>query len=131
VSRHPRSAAALPAMTSSAFAVDFVFSTGTFVPGMTAPQPPFAGQVLQINAGGNKFFNGDTFTNQSGLVDWNADALYLQNGAAFANKGLLALTSDTAMVFNDGAAAGFVNAGMIIKTGGAGTSTPASRPAAS
>lgn len=87
--------------------------------------------MLQINAGGNKFFNGDTFTNQSGLVDWNADALYLQNGAAFVNKGLLALTSDTAMVFNDGAAAGFVNAGMIIKTGSAGTSTPASRPAAS
>ena len=131
MSRHLLSAAALPAMTSSAFAVDFVFSTGTFVPGMTAPKPPVAGQVLQINAGGNKFFNEDTFTNQSGLVNWNADALHLQNGAAFANKGTLALTRNAAMVFNGGAAAGFVNTGMIIKTGSAGTSTPASRPAAS
>ena len=61
--------AALLALSPAAFAVEFIFSSGDFLPGVTAPSPLLAGDVLQINTGSFKFFNAVTFTNQTGTVN--------------------------------------------------------------
>src|SRR5688500_17325340 len=84
--RKTLSVATLLVVSTPVFAADFIFSTGTYIPWITAPQPLLAGDVLQINAGGNKFFVASTFTNQSGLVNWNADSLFMQNGAVINNQ---------------------------------------------
>ena len=127
---HPRrtslSAAVALAMTSlspAAFAVDFIFSDGTFVPATTAPAPLLAGQVLQINNGGFKYFDGSTFTNQSGVVNWNANALYLQNGATINNQALWDARSDDTLYYNGGATATFNNTGTFRKSAGIGDTT--------
>jgi hypothetical protein len=41
-------AAMLPALSPPAFAADFIFSSGLYSPGVTAPEPLVAGDVLQI-----------------------------------------------------------------------------------
>jgi len=120
------SAAVALAMTSlspAVLAVDFIFSDGTFVPGSTAPSPLVAGQVLQINTGGFKFFNGTSFTNQSGVVNWNADAIYMQSGATINNQSLWDARSDNTLYYNGGAATTFNNTGTFRKSAGAGDTT--------
>ena len=92
------SVAVLLSLSPRVFATDFVFSAGSYNPGVTAPEPLLAGDTLQINAGGNKFFSGVTFTNQSGLVNWNADSLFLQNGALIRNQSVWDARSDNALV---------------------------------
>ena len=115
--------AVLLASAPSAFAADFIFAGGVYVPGTTAPEPLVAGQVLQINAGSNKFFSGTTFTNQSGLVNWNADTLFMQNGALIDNQSVWDARSDNALVNNGGALSTFNNSGTFRKSAGAGTTS--------
>lgn len=121
--RSSLSAAVLLAMTPSAFAVDFIFSGGVYVPGSTAPEPLVAGQVLQINSGSNKFFSGSTLTNQSGLVNWNADTLFMQNGTLIDNQSVWDAKSDNALVNNGGPLSTFDNSGTFRKGGGLGATT--------
>jgi len=121
--RSALSAAALLALMPPAFAVDFIFSSGTYVPGTTAPQPLVAGQVLQINSGGNKFFDTSTFTNQAGLVNWNADTLYMQNGAVINNQSVWDAKGDNSFVYNGGGVPTFNNSGTFRKSGGSGSTT--------
>src|ERR1700682_3787171 len=117
------SVALLLAMTAVAFATDFIFSSGTYIPGTTAPEPLVAGNVLQINAGANKFFSGSTLTNQSGLVNWNADTLFMQNGALIDNRSLWDAKSDNALVNNGGPLSTFNNSGTFRKSGGLGSTS--------
>jgi hypothetical protein len=105
------------------FAVDFIFATGVYTPGVTAPEPLLAGDILQINTGGNKFFSASTFTNQSGLVNWNADSLFMQNGAVIGNQSVWDAKSDNALVNNGGALSTFNNSGTFRKSGGLGTTS--------
>ena len=121
--RSTLSAAALLALTPPAFGVDYIFSNGTYVPGTTAPEPLVAGDVLQINAGGNKFFSGTTLTNQSGTVNWIVDTLYMQSGALIDNRSLWDAKGDNALVYNGGATATFDNSGIFRKSGGLGATT--------
>lgn len=114
---------ALMPVTPATFAFDFNFSTGNFAPGVTAPEPLLAGQVLQINSGGNKFFNGVTLTNQTGLVNWNADTLYLQNGTLINNQSIWDAKGDNALINNGGATSTFNNSGTFRKSAGAGSTS--------
>ncbi|MBT9504128.1 MAG: hypothetical protein IV092_22985 [Burkholderiaceae bacterium] len=110
------------ALAPTASAADFVFSSGFFAPGVTAPQPLLLGDALQINAGGNKFFSGVSFTNLSGTVNWNtADSLFLQSGALISNAGLWDARSDNALLNNGGATSTFDNSGIFRKSVGVGS----------
>ena len=122
--RHTLATAALIALSPPAFAVNYVFSGGTFVSGVTTPQPLAAGDVLNINAGGFKFFGaGSDFTNGGGTVNWNGDTLYLQSGVAIINNALWNATSDDSLIYNGGAAPSFTNNGTFRKSAGAGSTT--------
>ena len=121
--RSALSTVALLALSTPAFTVDYDFSTGTYDPGVTAPEPLVAGQVLQINVGGLKFFSTSTFTNQSGLVNWNADSLYMQSGALINNQSTWDAKGDNALVYNGGALPTFNNSGTLQKSGGLGATT--------
>nr|WP_316641267.1 hypothetical protein [uncultured Roseateles sp.] len=112
------------ALAPPAAATDFVFSSGLYTPGVTAPQPLLLGDALQINAGGNKFFSGISFSNLSGKVNWNTtDSLFLQSGALISNAGLWDARSDNALVNNGGATSTFNNSGIFRKSAGAGSSS--------
>ena len=115
-------AATLALAAPAAQALTFTWTGGNFVPGLTAPSPLGAADVLDINAGSGKFFSAVSFTN-AGTVNWNADSLYLQSGAAVVNDALWDATSDNALVYNGGASPSFVNNGTFRKSGGAGATT--------
>ena len=81
--------------------------------------------MLDINAGGNKFFSGagSNFTNGGGTVNWNADTLFLQSGAVLRNDALWQAFGDNALTYNGGAAPSFINNGIFRKAGGSGSTT--------
>jgi hypothetical protein len=110
------------AFAPQASAVDIIFSSGNYIPGTTAPDPLPFGVTLQINSGGNKFFNGVTMTSQS-TVNWNADTLYLQNGAVINNQSLWDAKSDNALANNGGPMSAFNNSAVFRKSAGAGTTS--------
>ncbi len=122
--RHAISAAVLSAFATAAGATDYAWSSATFAAGITAPSPLPAADVLNIEAGSPKYFDGagSNFTN-GGTVNWNADALYFQSGAIVVNNALWNSTADTSLIFNGGALPSFVNNGTLRKSGGAGSTT--------
>jgi hypothetical protein len=78
----------------AAHATVYVFSSvALYVPGVTSPNPLGAGDLLQIQAGGLKFFDNVAFVN-NGQVDWS-DNFYMQSGASIANNGLFNALGDT------------------------------------
>ena len=116
---------ALAAMTAApAKAVVFTWNTGTFMAGVTAPSPLAAADVLNIGAGGFKYFDGSVsnFSN-GGTVNWNADPLYFQSGAVVTNNGLWNATGNDQMIYNGGAATSFTNNGTLRKSAGVGSTT--------
>lgn len=114
---------ALAAMTAApALAVTFTWNSGTLVAGVTAPSPLAAADVLNIGAGGNKFFNAVVFTS-NGTVNWNADTLYFASGGGVVNNDLWNVTSDNALTYNNGASPSFTNNGVFRKSGGVGSTT--------
>jgi len=117
-------AAALAAMQTPAWAVDYSWTSGAFVNGVTAPSPLAAGDVLNIDAGGIKRFSGAGASfNNSGTVNWNADTLYFESGAALVNDGLWNASSDQSFIYNGGSAPSFTNNGVFRKSGGSGSTT--------
>jgi hypothetical protein len=84
-----------------------------------------AGATLSVEDGAFKYLDGGaTVLNNQGTLAWNsANALYLQSGASLANAGTLDLRTDAAIFYNGGAATSFVNTGLVLKSGGAGTAT--------
>ena len=116
------SAAVMLAVASGAQATDFSFSGGTFIPNFTAPDPLAAGDVLNIDAGANKFFSVTPFTVQ-GTVNWNADSLFMQSGATIQNDNLWDAKSDNGLVYNGGAFPVFTNNGTFRKSAGLGDTT--------
>jgi hypothetical protein len=123
--RHPRlslvAAAALAACTH-AHAASFDWSSGSFVTGVTAPNPLAVGDVLNILDGGNKFISALTLTN-NGTVNWSAATLFFQSGGSVQNNGLWDAGADNALIFNGGAATSFINDGTFRKSAGAGATT--------
>ena len=115
---------ALALAAPAAQALTFTWSSGNFVAGVTAPSPLAAADILNIEAGGNKFFSGAASNfNNGGTVNWNADPLFLQSGAAVVNNALWNATSDQALFYNGGSAPSFTNNGSFRKSGGVGSTT--------
>jgi hypothetical protein len=111
--------AALPAQAQ------FVFNSGTYVGGVTSPNPLGAGQSLAIGGGGDKLFDGaiSNFTNAAGTVNWNVDTLFFQRGVVVTNNALWNASFDGTLLYTGGAATSFINNGTFRKTGGAGNTT--------
>jgi hypothetical protein len=101
-------------------AADFVWSSGFYAPGVTAPSPLGAADVLRIEAGGFKYVSAVTLQNQ-GTVRWLADALYLQSGGIVDNQGLWDAEADLSLFNNGGAMPAFLNSGTFRKSAGSGT----------
>jgi hypothetical protein len=61
-----------------------------------------AGQSITGNAGGNKYLNGGTLTNNGTLTWATGDALYFQSAGDLINRALIDVTASTAFVYNGG-----------------------------
>lgn len=119
-------AALLLALSPVAMAVDYTWSSGTFVSGATAPNPLAASDRLNIVTGGFKYFDGGggfVFTN-NGTVAWSTtNSIYMQNGADVINNGLWDSSADHTLVDNGGGGLSFTNNGTFRKSAGAGAVT--------
>jgi hypothetical protein len=111
-------AALLQALALPAIAASYDWSSGTFVNGLTAPDPLAAGDTLNVLAGGYKYLNS-TLTSAGSILAW--DNLYFQNGNVIASSGLFDLKDDVGF-YDAGYNGGFVNTGTFRKSGGNGTS---------
>jgi fibronectin-binding autotransporter adhesin len=109
-------AAALGA--SSAKAQVYNWAGGTYAPGTTGPATLALAETLNINAGAFKYFDttSGTFT-VLGLVNWNADTLYFQNGGRVLNQGVWDAHGNHTLAWNGGSPA-FINEGIFRKSGG-------------
>jgi hypothetical protein len=112
---------ALGAIAPATQAATYVFSNGNYDPGVTSPNPLGAGDLLQIIAGGTKFFSAVAFVN-NGQVDWS-DSFYMQSGASITNNGLFNALGDNTIIYNGGATTVFDNTGTFRKSGGIGVTT--------
>ncbi|MBX3638524.1 MAG: hypothetical protein KF683_24405, partial [Rubrivivax sp.] len=118
--RHAWCAALLALTTPWAPAADWVWSSGPFLPGTTAPQPMPASDTLFVLPGGDKFFDGVAFES-FGAVSMG-DPLTLQDGATVVNHGLWDAIGDFGLTDGGGAASSFVNHGTLRKSAGGGIS---------
>jgi hypothetical protein len=116
-------AASLLAGLAPAQAQTYSFSNGVYTPGVTGPATLGPSELLQIVAGGFKYFDtaSGVFTNL-GTVQWQADILYLAGSAQVLNQGLWDAQSDQILAFNGGSPS-FVNTGTFRKSGGSGSTT--------
>jgi hypothetical protein len=78
--------------------------------------------ALAISNPGGKSFNGGTLTH-TGLVTWSEGTLFITNGAVFDNPAgaTFTITGDVDLHYAGGTFPSFVNAGTLLKSGGAGT----------
>jgi|CXWL01.1.fsa_nt_gi hypothetical protein len=118
---HHAIAAATLLLLSSAQAATYSWSSGTFVNGVTAPDPLGAADVLDVVAGGLKYLNSAYTSN--GTI--NAfDDIYFQNGNVLSNTGLFDFKGNAGF-YDGGYSGGFNNTGIFRKSGGAGSSVVA------
>ncbi len=113
--------ASVAALAMPAAAATYVFNSGIFVPGVTAPDPLMSPDVLELNTSSNKTWVSPGFTNQSGTVKWNAGNLYLNNAAIVNNN--LWDASDDYGIYHSGGTTSFTNNGTFRKSGGFGNTT--------
>ena len=98
---------------------DYIWSTGDFIAGFTAPSPMNAPDRLFINAGsGKQFHTGDVFVNNANVL-WTSDTLFGAGGAAVTNAGLWDSQSDNNIFIVNGATPTFTNTGEFRKSAGA------------
>ena len=125
--RFRRSTLAFAALVAlaPAHAVDYNWSSGTFVSGVTAPNPLGPADTLNILGGGAFDGAGFVFTN-GGTVNWNSspDWLPLANGAAVVNNGLWNSASNNSLV-SSGAPGSFTNNGIFRNSAGVVTTISA------
>ncbi|MGE0388139.1 MAG: hypothetical protein AB7Q97_25725, partial [Gammaproteobacteria bacterium] len=89
--------------------------TGTWTNGADA--------TLAGRDGGAKILNGASVTNL-GTVSWEStNALLVQSNSHLLNQGVIDSTTDHAIQYNGGTVGTFVNEGLIVKSGGSGTTT--------
>jgi hypothetical protein len=111
------------AMAAQAEAANFFFSSGSYLPGVTAPEPLMSTDILELTTGSNKFWDGVSLTNQTGTVNWQQGSLFMQNGATINNQSLWNATSDNGIFNNGGPLSTFTNSGTFQKSGGIGNTT--------
>lgn len=105
----------------AASAADHVWTGGTFVAGVTAPNPLPAGDTLLASGVGTKTFDATAFVNQ-GLVSHTGGAMRLVNAASVLNTGAWEIGNVAGPEHFAGAATAFVNDGTVRKVAGTGTS---------
>jgi hypothetical protein len=116
-------------ITSAAIAVTpasaatFTWSGGSYIPGVTSPNPLMSPDIFEITTSASKFFNAATFTNQSGTVNWRGGFIGFLSGSTVTNNALWDMSADNSMGFSGGAASSFTNNGILRKSGGIGIST--------
>jgi hypothetical protein len=116
-------AAVLALAATGANAATFVWNTGSFVPGTTAPNPLAAGDELLVGAGSGKSFGAGVDWASDGTVQWGATStVSLLAGARVINRGAWNLSTDV-VLSGAGAGATFVNQGLLAKVAGSGNST--------
>lgn len=104
----------------AAQAATYVWTSGTFVSGSTAPNPLDAADVLTITGSASKSFSALSFTNL-GRVDLIGGGLSLIDGASVTNAGLWDTQGDLNVVQGSGATGTFTNTGTLRKSAGTGT----------
>jgi hypothetical protein len=84
-----------------------------------------AGHTLAGASGSGKFVAGaGTVVSNHGTIAWGTtEALYLQSGGVLLNAGTMDFSADASVVYNGGAGPSFTNTGLIVKSGGTGTTT--------
>jgi PEP-CTERM motif len=113
-------------VSAPASAATFFFNSGSYNPGVTAPEPLQSPDTLEMNTSSNKLFSGVTFTNQSGTVNWNAGNIFLASAVQIINQSLWNATGDNSLNYNGGAQSTFDTSGIFRKSGGIGATTIAS-----
>lgn len=122
--RKPRrpllAAAVLATLAAPAAAVDYVWSSGDYVSGVTSSNPLLASDTLTIGSGGTKRFVGGSFTSH-GSVTWLSDQVQGGNSGTVTNTGTWDLRSDSpTLVWQFGGQPTFTNAGTYRKSAGTG-----------
>lgn len=111
------------AAVTPASAATFIFSGGSYTPGVTSPSPLLAPDTLDITTAANKGFTAVTFTNQSGTVNWQGGDIFLTSAAALNNQSLWNATGNNSISFAGGVNSTFTNTGTFRKSAGAGNTT--------
>ena len=110
------------AIAAPAAAATFTWTGGTYVSGVTSPNPLAAADVLNLTTGSSKSFDGSAFTN-NGTVNWADGYVFLTSSSAVTNNGIFNATGDNGLDFGGGGASSFTNSGTFRKSAGAGTTT--------
>lgn len=111
------------AVVTPASAATFIFSGGSYTPGITSPSPLLAPDTLEITTAANKSFTAVTFTNQSGTVNWQDGNIFLTSAAALNNQSLWNATGNNSISFGGGVNSTFTNTGTFRRSAGAGNTT--------
>jgi hypothetical protein len=114
--------AALVGLGAQAVASPYVWTSGGFVPGVTAPSPLPVGEELLISGAPTKSFLNVVFENL-GSVLWSAGALTMGGGASVSNAGLWDIAGDLAMSYSGGGATTFTNTGVLRRSVGEGVAS--------
>ena len=101
-----------------ASATTYTWSTGTYVEGVTAPDPLAFGDTLLLVSGGTKYLSSPYTSN--GTVAFQ-DVLYFTGGNVLTNTGTIDLQGDVGF-YDGGYNGGVSNSGLFKKSAGTGTS---------
>lgn len=111
------------ALALPAHAATFTWTTGTFSPGVTAPDPLLTPDILELTTGGTKQFGASGFVNQSGTVNWINGQVNFNTGATVVNNSLWDAQGNNSFSSTSGPAGTFTNNGTFRKSAGAGFTT--------
>jgi hypothetical protein len=111
-------------MAAPAIGATYVWSSGSFVAGTTAPDPLAAGDVLSITGSASKSFGAGVAWTNHGEVQWDASStLSLGTGASVTNHGLWDARAEVNQTLSGGSGTLFFNTGTLRKSMGAATTT--------
>jgi hypothetical protein len=82
-----------------------------------------SGQTLDGLAGGIKLLSTANFTNQGTFTWQTTNNLFVQSDSHLTNTGTIDFQADTTVLYNGGTVGSFTNTGLIVKSGGTGTTT--------
>jgi hypothetical protein len=118
----------LCAASSEGFGASFIWTTGDFLPGVTAPSPLEDMLLIAPGDTDNKRFFGSSFVN-SGHVQWlggsiqSPNSIQGANGATVSNMGEWDALGDDSLTGGGSPLPMFTNTGTLRKSGGTGTTT--------
>lgn len=115
--------AALTLISTAGHTADYSWSSGDFVPGVTAPSPLPAGDTLNVTSNASKTFNGIAFDNDGRVRVIGSGGVRLANGANVINDGQWDWQTTSGLVYLAGSLPTFTNNGTMIKSANTGATT--------